>query len=70
MKKSDREQRTVKKAREIAKSGRHIGWWYVASELQFQGGDPQAIKILEQEPIRSELDRLCQQSLKRTRNVS
>ena len=65
MKAADRQQRTLKKARAIAKSGRHIGWYYVAAELQFGGGDPQAISILEKEPYRSELDRLCAKASQR-----
>ena len=65
MDKSQREQRTIKKAREIAKSGRHIGWWYVATEMTVDGGDPKAVSILEKEPIKSELDALCQAAIKR-----
>jgi hypothetical protein len=49
----------LRRAREIASSGRHIGWYYVASELRFQTGEPLAIEILDTPQMRDELDRIC-----------
>ena len=63
MGKTDTEQRLLSRAGEIASSGRHIGWWHVASELQFKGGGPLARQVLDKEPIRIEPDRQCQSSL-------
>jgi hypothetical protein len=62
MSKTEREQRILKKAEEIARSGRHVGWWYVATELQFERERPLAISILEKEPFRSKLDSICEEA--------
>ena len=64
MKKKDHEARLVKLAKEIAASGRHIGWYYVACELR-RKGEPLALEVLEKEPIRFELERICAQSIDR-----
>ena len=58
MKKKDHEARIMKRAREIAKSGRHNGWFYVAWELH-ENGEPLALQVLEKEPLRSDIDRIC-----------
>jgi hypothetical protein len=63
-KRKDHEARLIRRAREIAASGRHIGWFYVAHELR-NLGEPLALQVLEKEPIRSELDRTCSESAKR-----
>ena len=52
------EDRIVKLARRIAETGRHNGWFHIASELRAQG-EPLAASVLEREPYRSELDRRC-----------
>jgi hypothetical protein len=54
-----RQARLLRRAREIASSGRHIGWYYVASELRFQMGEPLAFQILDNPQVRDELDRIC-----------
>src|SRR5687767_11986624 len=54
-----REARILRRAREIASSGRHIGWYYVASELHFQMGEPLAFEIIDNPQVRDELDRIC-----------
>ena len=56
---SDHAARITKRAREIAETGRHNGWFWIAAELQ-QDGEPLAMQVLEKEPLRSELDRTCQ----------
>ena len=66
MKKQHHEARVVKGAKEIARSGRHIGWFYVASELR-ERGEPLALQILEKEPFRSEIDLICIEARKRKR---
>ena len=60
----DHEARLIRLAREIAATGRHIGWFYVANELKSLG-EPLALQVLEKEPIRSELDGICAKSAKR-----
>ncbi len=54
-----REARILRRAREIASSGRHIGWHYVAFELHFQMGEPLAFEILDTPQVRDELDQIC-----------
>lgn len=53
------EKRILKKAREIAETGRHSGWFHIAMELQLAAGEPLAASVLEREPYRSELDKRC-----------
>jgi hypothetical protein len=57
------EQRLWRLAKEIAASGRHISWFYVASELA-EKGEPLAYSLLEKEPVRSELDLICEKARK------
>ncbi len=52
------EKRVLKLAREIAETGRHNGWFYIAHELR-KLGEPLALSVLEREPYRSELDKRC-----------
>jgi hypothetical protein len=42
----DHAARITKRAREIAKTGRHNGWFWIAGELQ-QAGEPLAMQVLE-----------------------
>lgn len=58
MKREDHRKRLGKRARAIAASGRHNGWFHLAWELR-DLGEPLAVEILGEEPLRSELDRLC-----------
>lgn len=55
----EHEKRILKKARAIAETGRHNGWFYIAMELQLDAGEPLAASVLEREPYRSELDKRC-----------
>jgi hypothetical protein len=59
-----REARILKRAREIARTGRHIGWYYVEAELRFQMGEPLAREVLANQQIRDELDRICTEARK------
>ena len=59
MNRKAREARILKRAREIAKTGKHIGWYYVEAELRFQMGEPLAREVLANQQIRDELDRIC-----------
>jgi hypothetical protein len=44
MKKQDHEARLVKRAKKMAKTGRHNGWFYVARELRDRG-EPLAMEL-------------------------
>jgi len=57
-----REARILKRAKEIAATGDHIGWFYVAHALT---GEPLALQVLEKEPNRSEIDAICGKATKR-----
>ena len=59
-----REARILKRAREIAASGRHIGWYYVEAELHTKMGEPLARQVLAKPEIRAELDRICMDARK------
>jgi hypothetical protein len=59
-----REARILKRAREIAATGKHIGWYYVEAELRFQMGEPLARQVLSDQQIREELDRICTEARK------
>ncbi len=55
----EHEKRILKKAREIAETGRHNGWFHIAMDLQLAVGEPLAVSVLEREPYPSELDKRC-----------
>jgi hypothetical protein len=57
VKREDHKKRIYREARELAATGRHNGWFHVAGELSLRL--PLAMELLGEEPIRSELDRLC-----------
>lgn len=59
--KKKQEERILKRARDLAATGRHISWFYVAHEIR-EKGEPLAEQLLEQEPIRSEIDRICEKA--------
>jgi hypothetical protein len=59
MNRKTREARILKRAREIAKTGRHIGWYYVEAELRTQMGEPLAREVLADQQVRDELDHIC-----------
>ena len=59
MNRKTREVRILKRAREIAKTGRHIGWYYVEAELRTRMGEPLAREVLANQQVREELDQIC-----------
>jgi hypothetical protein len=67
MNRKTREARILKRAREIAKSGRHIGWYYVEAELRTRVGEPLAREVLANQQVRDELDQICTEARKRRR---
>jgi len=57
-----REARIMKRAKEVAATGDHLGWFYVAHAVT---GEPLAVQVLEREPNRSEIDAICEKATKR-----
>lgn len=58
MPKISREARLTKLAKQIAKTGRHSGWFHVTGELHDKG-EPLAFRVLEKESVRSEIEAIC-----------
>lgn len=64
--KTSRETRLAKLAKQIAKTGRHNGWFHVAGELHDRG-EPLAFRVLENEPVRSEIEAICVAARRRSK---
>jgi hypothetical protein len=64
-KRKDREEYVRQRARELAESGRFERWQAVEFQLRFIEGLPEARIWLGSQPIREELDILCQQAKSR-----
>jgi hypothetical protein len=56
-------------ARELARSGRFIGWRLVAFELQFEPDFTDASEWLYSPSTQEELDGLCSEARKRRRDL-
>jgi len=61
-------QRIKARARELARSGRFIGWRPVAFELKFEPGFAEASDWIYSPSIQEELDGLCSEARKSTRS--
>jgi hypothetical protein len=61
MKKAQRYEVILQKAREYARSGQYSGWHEIEIQLRSKGWT-EARSILDGETIRDELDRLCKAS--------
>jgi hypothetical protein len=59
---AEREAYVVKRARELAASGRYFSWRDVEVVLRFEEDLPEARQWLDNPVIRDELDRLCQRA--------
>ena len=62
-------QRIKARARELARSGRFIGWRLVAFELQFEPGFADASDWIDSPSTQEELDSLCSEARKRRRDL-
>jgi hypothetical protein len=60
-----REEYVRRRARELAHSGRFEGWRGIEFELRFVEGVREAGVLLRSEPLREELDMLCQRAKSR-----
>jgi hypothetical protein len=65
---SEQLQRIKARARELAGSGRFIGWRPVAFELKFEPGFAEASEWLYSPSTQEELDDLCSEARKRRRD--
>ena len=54
--------RIQERARELARSGKFIGWRPVAFELQFELGYAEAVRWIHSLAAQQELDRLCSEA--------
>ena len=66
---SDELTRIKARARELARSGRFIGWRPVAFELQFEPGFAEASDWIYSPSTQEELDGLCSEARKRRRSA-
>lgn len=57
-------------SRQLARSGKFIGWRSVAFELQFQPGYKDALQWIRSPSTQDELDRLCIEARKPNRSDS
>ncbi len=54
----------LRRARELARSGRFSNWLAIEKELRFEEWVPEAPFCLDDERIREELDRMCAEARK------
>jgi hypothetical protein len=66
---SDELTRIKARARELARSGRFIGWRPVAFELQFEPGFADVSDWIDSPSTQEELDSLCSEARKRRRDL-
>jgi hypothetical protein len=62
LKKRDHEEYVLRRARELAESGRFSGWLGIEFELRYGEGFELAHTWLDYPPVRAELDIICQQA--------
>jgi hypothetical protein len=55
----DRHSHVLRRAAELARSGKYSGWVAIEAQLRFVEGYPEARRWLDDEYLRMELDRLC-----------
>jgi hypothetical protein len=65
---SEELERIKARARELARSGRFIGWRPVAFELKFEPGFAEASDWIYSPSTQEELDSLCSEARKRRRD--
>jgi hypothetical protein len=62
LKKRDQEEYVLRRAKELAESGRFSGWMGIEFELRYGEGFELAHAWLDYPPVRAELDIICQQA--------
>ena len=67
--KQNYETRILSRAKELAQSGRFKGWLHLAIDLQVLHGEPLALQVLDREPLKSDLNRMCAEARKQKRGA-
>ena len=62
MKKSQQREHARRRAPELARTGKFLSWHGIEVHLRFEEDCPEARDALDNERIRDELDRLCQEA--------
>jgi hypothetical protein len=62
LKKRDQEEYVLRRAKELAESGRFTGWTGIEFELRYAEGFELARAWLDYAPVREELDLICRQA--------
>ena len=65
VKKRNRRQYVIRRARELAETGKYARWNAIEFELRFVGGIDEARRWLADRPIRDELDGICARTHKK-----
>lgn len=55
----DREAQILRRAYEIATTGKHVGRYFIEAKLRFEPGESPGIEILADPHFSAELDRIC-----------
>jgi hypothetical protein len=66
LKKRDQEEYVLRRAKELAESGRFSGWMGIQFELRYGEGFELAHTWLDYPPLRAELDNICQEAKTKT----
>lgn len=59
MNRKDREAQILRRAYEIATTGKHVGRYFIEAKLRFEPGESPGIEILADPHFSAELDRIC-----------
>lgn len=59
-------KRIQERARQLAHSGKFVGWRAVAFELRFEPGYVEGLDWIQSPAAQEEIDRLCKQARNRT----
>jgi hypothetical protein len=62
LKKRDKEKYVLRRAKELAESGRFTGWLGIEFELRYTEGFELARAWLDYAPVKDELDIICRQA--------
>ena len=65
VKKRNRRQYVIRRARELAETGKYARWNAIEFELRFVEGIEEARRCLADRPIRDELDDICARTHKK-----
>ena len=66
---SEKPRSVLARARQLARSGKFIGWRAIAFELQFEPGFEEASQWIDSAANQDELDNICREARKRQRDT-